>query len=561
MTQLPPLTRASRLIEFARHMPMRKLARRVELEVRRRIGDRLGHRPARLHSRPSRAATSPVPLFAPRRSPMSAADGRLVFTFLNRTVDMPTDAIDWNAPSGASADQLWRMNLHYMEYLEGVGDALWQHLVPAWIADNPQARPGAWRDGWSSYALSLRVVVLMQELQRRGTSLPQALVEKIESSIAGQLLFLEDNLETDVGGNHLVKNIKALIWASAFFDGTEARRWRQTGIRLLARELDRQILPDGMHDERSASYHAQVFADLMECRHALGADPLAGRLDDALARMAQVTADLAHPDGGPILFNDSGLSMAYGPGECLEVYDRLAGRRPDPLRVFAFKDAGYFGVRTNRHYLVTDCGRIAPDDLPAHGHGDVLSFEWSVDGRRMVVDQGVFEYSAGARRQQARSASSHNTLAIDGTDQADFFGAFRCGRRPNVTVRHYKTRGASFELEGCHDGFRHLDGSPVHVRRFEADERGVRILDRLEGTSKAGARIGLLLHPDVAAIVEDCAVMLASGGVRALVRSNRPIASEDAVWWPDMGRELPTRRLVLRYVPGDNEVETHLEIR
>lgn len=540
-------------------MPVRKLARRLELGLRRHVFDRLGQ-PARVQLSLKRAVTPPAPLFAPRRSHVVVEGDRLHFTFLNRTAQAPLASMDWSLPSRAAADQLWRMNLHYMEYLEGANTDLWQQLVAAWIAGNTQTQPGAWRDSWNSYALSLRVVALMQELQRRGATLLKPLFSDVEASVAEQLQFLEHNLETDLGGNHLIKNIKALIWASAYFSGKEAEHWRLLGLGLLKQEIDRQILPDGMHDERSASYHAQVFADLLECRHALGGTPLAGQLDRALARMAQVTADLAHPDGGPVLFNDAGLSMAYQPAECLDVYARLTGRRPEPRRVFALRDAGYFGLRTDRQYLVVDCGRIAPDDLPAHGHGDVLSFEWSVDGRRMIVDQGVFEYFAGERRRHARSAASHNTLCVDGADQADFFGSFRCGRRPNVTVRDYQPRVSGFLLEGSHDGFRRIAGSPVHVRRFEADERSLRIVDRVEGETVAGARIGLLLHPDVAVTLHDGAATLECRDARAVIRSSKPIAVESAVWWPDMGCELATRRLVIRRDPRDAAVETQLEI-
>lgn len=561
MPLMSSLTHASRMIAFVRHIPMRKLARRVHLDVRRRIGDRLGHRPARLNGKPTRAAAVPAPLFSPRPCPITAKGNTLSFKFLNRNVETSAVAIDWNAPSRAPADQLWRMNLHYMEYLEGVDAKLWQQLVAGWIAENPQTLSGVWRDSWNSYALSLRVVVLMQELQRRGTTLSHALVEKVEASIVDQLRFLEDNLETDLCGNHLIKNIKALIWASAFFGGAEARRWRKIGLDLLTGELVRQILADGMHDERSASYHAQVFADLLECRHALGFDPMAGQLDDALTRMAQVTADLTHPDGGPVLFNDAGLSMAYAPSECLDVYAQLAGQRPLPRPVIALSNAGYFGVRYHRHYFLADCGRIAPDDLPAHGHGDVLSFEWSVNGKRLIVDQGVFEYIAGERRQRARSAASHNTLCIVGADQADFFGSFRCGRRPNVAVRDYEARSDGFMLVGSHDGFRNLEGAPIHVRRFDVDERRVRIADRLEGASKHAARIGLLLHPEVQVTMQDGRAVLSNGDASARVVCNKPIVLEDAVWWPDMGLELPTRRLVMGYEPGDSEVETRLEIQ
>ncbi len=552
--------RTSRMIAFARYIPVRKLLRRSELSARHRLRDWLGARPAAPRQCPVRLHALPQPLFPRRPSGLPADGGTLYFTFLHRTVAMPEAAIDWNAPSLAPADQLWRMNLHYMEYLEGAGDAQFGRLAFAWIAANPRGRPGSWQDSWNSYALSLRVVVLMQELVRRRETLAAAVAERIEASLVEQLEFLERNLETDLGGNHLIKNIKALICASAYFEGPEAARWRETGLGLLTGELGRQVLPDGMHYERSASYHAQVFADLMECRQALGEDPLGGKLDGALARMAQVTADLAHPDGGPVLFNDAGLTMAYAPEQCLSVYERLTGRRPEPRNVFALADGGYFGLRTPEQYLLADCGRIAPDDLPAHGHGDVLAFEWSVKGERLIVDQGVFEYNAGGRRARARAAASHNTLSFDGADQADFFGSFRCGRRPNVTVRHYEPCAGGFALEGSHDGYSHLPGAPIHVRRYEAGPGGVRIADRIEGVPKVAARIGFLLHPEVTAAVEGSRALLTHGEARAEVRCSKPLSIEDAVWWPGMGCELPTRRLSTKLIPGEFIVETSLEI-
>ena len=80
-----------------------------------------------------------------------------------------------------------------------------------------------------------------------------------------QMNFLKSNLELDIGGNHLVKNIKALLWASQFFEGPEADRWRELGLKLLRKAIEEQVTPDGAHFELSPAYHVQVFADLLEC--------------------------------------------------------------------------------------------------------------------------------------------------------------------------------------------------------------------------------------------------------------------------------------------------------
>jgi uncharacterized heparinase superfamily protein len=532
------LQRARRGFAFARHIPPSRALRRVALTVKRKLRDRAQARPAPAPT-PPLTANPPQPLFAPR---VGMVEGE-VFTFLGRAHRM-NGGVDWTAPSLAPRDQLWRMNLHYMEYLEEVDDARFLALIDDWIAANPSARPGAWRDSHNSYALSLRVVVWMQQLARR--RLPDT--ARIAASLAEQMRFLEDNLETDLGGNHLIKNIKALIWASAFFHGKAAKRWRAKGLRLLKAELEEQILPDGVHFERSPSYHAQVFADLLECRHALG-DAAPAPLDEALKSMAQPTADLAHPDGRPAEFNDAGLTMAYAPAECLEAFAGLIKQKAAPAPVFAYPDAGYFGRREGGDCFIADCGRIGPDALPAHAHGDILSFELSLAGERIVVDPGVYEYIDGPRRRAARAASSHNTLCFDGLDQAEFFGAFRCARRPSVSLLDLVCEPDRLAVEGTHDGY----GRYKHVRRFEQTSGLLRIVDRISGPGRA-ARIGFLLHPDVEVTKESGGARLARGAAKAEFRANLDMVVEDAVWWPDMGRERPTRRLSLVVAPGTREV-------
>jgi uncharacterized heparinase superfamily protein len=324
---------------------------------------------------------------------------------------------------------------------------------------------------------------------------------------------------------------------------------------LLARELPRQILPDGMHFELSPSYHCQVFADLLEIRHALGANPPGGALDEALARAAQATADLAHPDGLIAQFGDAGLHMAYAPAACLDAYAALFGARPAQRARFAFRAAGYFGAREGGAYVVADAGPIGPGALPAHGHGDMLSFEYSFGGARLIVDQGVYEYVAGARRQASRACGSHNGLALAGMEQADFYGAFRCGRRGEITLLDFAPTERGFVLDARHDGFHRLAGGPLHRRRFLVRTPGhVRIEDFLEQPHHAEVRVALLLHPDAApARISDDQYRLTRDTSAVTVSASGPLAVESAFWWPDMGVERATSRLVLSLAAGARE--------
>jgi uncharacterized heparinase superfamily protein len=567
------LGQIQRAYAFGRYIPPRRMARRIALDLKRRWLQTSGGRALHCPTGWTVTPTPPEPIFPARLGKFRHDGPTLTLTFLNRSESF-THPIDWHRHRGDRARQLWSMNLHYMEFLEGCDDATFERLVMDWLI---AARPydlGYWRDAWNSYAVSLRVVVWMQQLVAR-PNIPATLRDRMNRSLVGQIAFLAHNLETDLGGNHLIKNIKALLWGSVYFAGPQADGWKQQGLALLSEALTEQVLADGVHFERSPSYHAQVFANLLECRAALGSDPLGGRLDTALASMAQAVADLTQGDGGPALFNDAGLTMCYSPQTCLTAHARQFGQCPAPRTRFAYHTAGFFGLCDTDSHFIADCGPIGADTLPAHAHGDVLSFEWSARGQRIIVDQGVFEYVAGERRSMSRSCVSHNTLALEGLDQADFFADFRVGRRPDVRVRHYQTTPTGFVLEGTHSGFADRIGKPVHVRRFDVAPRAFTIHDKIEGVTDRGARISFLLHPDVkfdAAKIHDEAgdhlrihtfshqLRLTCGPLAFHLQSTDAISVEDAVWWPDMGVEFKTKRLVIKTLIGNRTVTTRWSI-
>ena len=74
----------------------------------------------------------------------------------------------------------------------------------------------------------------------------------LEPSFAAELAahagFLRRHLETDVGGNHLIKDLKALAGLAVFF--ADDRLLRRALTRL-SRQLAVQVLPDGGHYERA----------------------------------------------------------------------------------------------------------------------------------------------------------------------------------------------------------------------------------------------------------------------------------------------------------------------
>src|SRR5262249_34066748 len=162
-------------------------------------------------------------------------------------------------------------------------------------------------------------------------------------------------------------------------------------------------------------------------------------------------------------------------------------------------------------------------------------------------DEGVCEEEGGAGGDASRAAQAHNTVAIDGLDQADFFGAFRCGVRPDVEVIDYAELPGGLRLEGQHDGFTRTGKGPVHRRRFSLENHRLDIHDRLEGPMPGSVSSGLLLHPSCRVVDDNGTVLVTRGTARLRIDASVPFAVVPAVYWPDMGVEQKTNRILFRW--------------
>lgn len=535
-----------------RYTRPRQLGRRLWLTAKRQARVQHARRAKGTSAQPgaeqfSLAEPLPLSLF-PAHEELTEQDADGVYLCLLNHRQLLTVPMQWHPNGGVFTTPLEKITLHYMEYLEAVDDVLFAALVRDWIAQNPPYQADYWNRNWNTYALSLRTMVWMQQFALRQERLDQTTKRLLLASLQQQLRFLVHNLETDLGGNHLLKNIRALLWAGRFFRGAEAKQWTELGERLLAAEVKEQILPDGLHYERSPAYHTQVFADLLECYQVMQPSALRSELGNVLDKMAQALVNLTHPDGLVSLFNDGGLHMSYLPQVCLEIYAGLRGKAVPPAEEhFALAEAGYYGLRREQNLLLVDCGMIAPNFLPAHGHGDILSFEWSLQGQRVVVDAGVYEYHAGKWRQYSRSTAAHNTVTVGGADQCEFWKAFRVGRRANVTLQRYEGKEHHLLLEGSHDGYSHLPGAPIHRRLIQATADRIEVQDHVEGGSGQAVEARLLFHPNFRAEKQGNRICLTNGTIKVEVQSSTPVTIAQAWWCPDFNVEQAAVQLVFSY--------------
>src|SRR5207245_9148285 len=92
--------------------------------------------------------------------------------------------------------------------------------ITRWITEYPAPHG----NGWEPYPLSLRIVNWIKWLVRQPAIDPVA-ATAIVRSLELQSHVLSQRLETDLLGNHLFANGKALIFAGSFFEGVQAGTW------------------------------------------------------------------------------------------------------------------------------------------------------------------------------------------------------------------------------------------------------------------------------------------------------------------------------------------------
>jgi uncharacterized heparinase superfamily protein len=508
-------------------------------------------------SRPPQVGNGAIPLrenvrllCEPISSKFSGSD--TAFVFLNATKAFCAGGIDWKS---AEMPKLWRYNLHYFDYLLDENRSLEskRQLIRHWITHNP---PGT-EDAWEPYTVSLRIVNWVKLFLAE----PKVVQSAWLTSLYQQAAWLEKNIEYHILANHYLKNGKALFFAGVFFEGQDAERWRGKGLRILSEEADEQFLGDGGHYERSPMYHSICLEDyldvlnLMTLNAALVGPEVIKRLTEKATRALDFLNDVSLPDGEIPLFNDSAFGIAPAPVRLFEYARRVTGYErsspPTSLTVIEKKESGYFGIRNGEDMLIVDCGPVGPDYQPGHAHCDTLSYELALDGRRVIVDSGVYDYEAGVHRQYARSTRGHNTISVDGEEQSEIWGVFRVARRAYpIAATIARLSGDRVRFEGAHDGFRRLSGQVMHKRAIEYDGRGTwTVRDEVTGMGKHDVESSIHLHPDYSTKqVNDCLEILRKDGkaiVRLELAGNALIRVEPGRYFPEFGIEHTNEVIVL----------------
>ena len=487
----------------------------------------------RVHAERIIAATPSTDIGSLVSAAEKIAAGR--FSFRGSEVNLE-GCMDWNLSAGVDPD--WRRDLNRLEWANTLllathysGDGRYAKraagLLLDWQRRNPPGSP-AWCD---TFEVAQRINTLSWILHL-AAGLPDFSDEALGAVVAALYCsgrWTAATVEYGTANNHLiVEAVRMAQWGILFPEFPGARALMQKGIQLAAREIERQVSPDGVHLEYSIFYHRIVLEALLELivLARLNVTPLPGIIPERTTRMVEFLAAVEQPGGGFPQFGDGADSdellrydlsaagkMLLRAGGAVAAPDLrtlwlLDGEWPDKDENADGKTASMFGdcyallargQGEERSHLLFDCGPFGIAANPGHGHSDCLSFTLAAHGRPMLIDPGTYVYEADVGWRNAfRGTRFHNTVVVDGEDQTPVEEVFGVGRQARCRVRSALFGRTIHLIDAEHDGYKRLQGGVSHRRvLIELGRDGWLVADFLEGSGSHDVEALWHFHPDL----------------------------------------------------------------
>jgi hypothetical protein len=484
------------------------------------------------------------------------------------------------------------------------------HLWYDWQKKNPYPIGIHWA---SSLELAFRSLswIWVHHLLQASPAMPASFPNDLTAALELHGRHIETYLSTYFSPNtHLLGEAVALFFLGTLYPGMHsADRWKTMGWSIIQEQANRQVLDDGVHFERSLHYHVYALDFFLHARilAAVNQMPIAPQFDETIVKMLETLCTLSQAGSLPHFGDDDG-------GRVFDPARNRVEHLVDPLCAGAivfrrgdFKAAGTLSEETiwllgkegmarldslpetnsktaavlpasgiyvmadrgaTKQQLIIDAGSLGTG-RGGHAHADALSVQLSIGGREFLSDPGTFSYvSAEMDRNVMRGTGAHNTLRIDGLNQAESDGPFGWRTFPRVSVERWQN-GQTFDLLVANQTAHHgLSKAPLHQRTiFYLKPRFWFVRDVVTGAREHEMDLfwhfppGLLISRTV---FPGSFIVSGAGGEPSLAlltaedQESQNRIEEDC-WSPSYGRVMPSRTLrISKHSPLPSEFATIL---
>lgn len=397
--------------------------------------------------------------------------------------------------------------------------------------------------------------------------------DEILDSLGMQLLLLNAGWRTAAPGYPRLLALVALTLADLCLAGNDHNLAGTE--RLLAAELQRQILPDGGHVSRNGNTLIELMLDMLPLRQCFASRnrPAPEPIDAAMRRMLPMLRYLRLGDGMLARFNGVGVASPVGLATVLAYEDTPDTGLP------AAPSSKYQRLERGDTIVILDAGPPPPLHGAGEAHAGCLSFEMSTGARLFLVNGGAPSGPDVDWRPASRATASHNTLCLAETSSSrlirhrvleDLVGAPPIRGPENVTasVREDAIGGAVFD--GSHDGYAERHGYR-HARHLVLAASGLRLdgRDRLQpAAGRAGKKLTFAvhfhLHPAVVcrrvlSAADTAELEPGDGTVWRFTAEGARLSVEESVFYADSAGPRRSLQIVLRgTATGETEIRWKL---
>ncbi|MBM09880.1 MAG: hypothetical protein CMF69_09970 [Magnetovibrio sp.] len=404
----------------------------------------------------------------------------------------PSAPIIWSIPLSQIVTENsfeWLIQLSSTDNPISISDA--QNHLSNWLAKNHLWHAESWRPE----SISDRLTFSLTYFDVLCKNAPKGFKDEFTRSLNRQARHLFRVLSYARKHGDMFRISRGALFATLYMK--PFRKHLHNTIIGLLKDLPRNIYSDGGQLSRQPHLHLESLGILIHIREVLAVANIKQpeSLQDTIERMVSMLRTYLHKDGGLALFNGSSESSSDKTNQVLELTHSRA------KAVASARHSGFFRITAQRSLILFDVGTPVSSPLNA-GHAGTLSFEFSVNRHRLIVNCGGLPEN-NYLTESLRSTAAHSTLTVYNTHSSDIrpISGFGTRRAHCFNVRR-REDNRNVLVEACHNGYLDLFGLVHHRSIYLAnDGLDLRGEDVLKASRKTDYNFDIRfhLHPSIKA--------------------------------------------------------------